>query len=99
MDLNCASDVWADWHLAKGCYRFTSIVFFTDASSSDAKATLSISVAGTDQATLTVAESDFSAPGQGVFVGGKQDLRLEANSPSGTTPIAAFGNAAVNCSW
>jgi hypothetical protein len=99
MDLTCGSDVWAEWTLAKGCREYFSVEFFTNASSSDAKATLSINSGGKVLNALTVAESDFDAPGQRYPVGGVQTLRLEANAPSGTTTIAAFGNAEVDCPW
>jgi hypothetical protein len=99
MDLTCGSDISANWNLTPGCRYFHSIVFFTNASSGDAKATLSISVNGQVLDALTVAETDFDAPGLSEVVGGHQALRLEANAPSGTTPIAAWGDAAVDCPW
>jgi hypothetical protein len=99
MDLTCGNDVWAEWNLAKGCRTFHSILFFTDASSSDAKATFSITTDGTVRDSLALAESDFSAPGLGEYLVGVQTLRLEANAPSGTTPIAAYGDPTVDCSW
>jgi hypothetical protein len=99
MDLTCATDVWADWHFAKGCRLFNSVVFFADASSGDAQATLSMSVGGHLGNALTVAESDFSAPGQHLPLAGQTDMRLEAGAPSGTTPIAAYGDPAIQCAW
>ena len=99
MDLTCSNDVWAEWDLKKSCGQYDSVEFFTDASSSDARATLSIGDGTNVLTALTVAESDFSAPGQRWVLGGLQKVRLEANAPSGTTPIAAFGNASVACAW
>ena len=99
MDLTCGSDVWAEWNLAKGCREHDSVEFFTNASSSDAQATLSISSERKTLATLTVAESDFDAPGLRNLLTTVKTLKLEANAGSGTLPIAAFGNAAVDCSW
>jgi hypothetical protein len=99
LDLTCGSDVWANYNLKKGCYLFDAVWFFTNASSSDAQATLSVGDVTRPLKTLTVAESDFSAPGKRLTVPGAQTVRLEANAASGTTPIAAFGNASVTCTW
>jgi hypothetical protein len=99
MDLTCGGDVSADWNLAPGCLEYHAIEFFTDASSSDAQATLSLRDGTHVLSSVTESESE-NAPGVGVFLGGHiVKLRLEANAASGTTPIAAFGNAEIECTW